>query len=372
MSGCGKNVAIIEINNNLSFEYGTDIYLHDLINITDGQITNDGLIDYKDVGSLTVNIDYMDIKKHKDSIQVNINLVDTIAPILNTSTNFYTTIGNEPDICKSSFYGDIADRNLTCLITGDYDVNELGTYNLKISIIDDSNNQTEKDVKLHVVEEISKSNNNTDIIEDNLEDMISKYKTDETMIGIDVSTFQGNINWQQVKDSGVEFAMIRIGYGHTVNGIMLDNYAIQNITEAQKVGIKVGGYFYSYATELWEAEEQANFIVNALKGIKLDLPIAFDYEDWAKFNTYNINFYDINQVAKKFMTILENNGFQSMIYGSKYYLNNVWNTNDYPTWLAHYTYETNYDKDYYIWQFTNTGIVPGINGYVDLDILYLE
>ena len=87
LTGCGKNIAIIEVNNNLSFEYGTDIYLHDLINITDGYIINDTLINYENIGPLTVNIDYIDIKKHKDSIKVDINLIDTTAPILNISSN---------------------------------------------------------------------------------------------------------------------------------------------------------------------------------------------------------------------------------------------------------------------------------------------
>ena len=370
LTGCGKNIAIIEANNNLSFEYGTDIYLHDLINITDGYIINDTLINYENIGPLTVNIDYIDIKKHKDSIKVDINLIDTTAPILNISSNIYTTLGNEVNICKSGFYGDNADRNLTCQVSGEYDINNLGIYNLKVDIIDDSNNVTSKNIKLHVVDEMNYSE--PTIIEDNLEEMILKYKTDKTMIGIDVSTFQGDIDWQLVKNSGIEFAIIRIGYGHTNDGLILDNNAIKNLTEAKNVGLKIGGYFYSYATEIWEAEEQANFIVDNLKDFKFDLPIAFDYEDWSKFNTYNINFYDINRVAKRFMQILEDNGFKSMIYGSKYYLNTVWNIDEYPTWLAHYTYNTDYDKEYFLWQFTNTGIVPGINSYVDLDILYLE
>ena len=72
------------------------------------------------------------------------------------------------------------------------------------------------------------------------------------------------------------------------------------------------------------------------------------------------------------MNVLKANGYEIMNYGSKYYLNNIWDTTNYKTWLAHYTYNTDYDKDYYIWQFSNVGEVPGIRGNVDLNVLYLD
>ena len=102
------------------------------------------------------------------------------------------------------------------------------------------------------------------------------------------------------------------------------------------------------------------------------MPIVFDYETWKSFPTYNINIVDLNKVAKRFLDILHDNGYEGMNYSSKYYLNTIWDLSEYPTWLAHYVSKTNYDKDFKVWQFSNTGEVPGINGFVDLDVLYLE
>ena len=369
--GCSKNVAEININENLNFIYGDDIFYNDLVTISNGSLLDSGKINYSEPGNQEVKINYIDTKKHKGTIKVNINIIDNEAPLLNISSNIYSLINNTIDICSRAFYGDNADRKPKCEISGNYDIYNQGIYELTIKISDESGNKVEKNIKLHIVDELNNNNDEENVIEDNISDTIKRYKNDNTLIGIDVSSYQGDIDWQEVKNSGVEFAMIRIGFGHNSEGkIILDNQALNNLKGAKKVGLKVGGYFYSYATELWEAKEQANFIIENLKGISFDLPIAFDFEDWNNFKNYNINFYDINNVAKEFINTLEDNGYNGMLYGSKYYLNNIWDSDTYLTWLAHYTYETNYEKDYYIWQFSNTGVVPGINGYVDLNILY--
>ena len=103
---------------------------------------------------------------------------------------------------------------------------------------------------------------------------------------------------------------------------------------------------------------------------KLDLPIAFDWEDWSDFENYNMSLVDINNVAKAFLKTIEKKGYKAMNYGSALYLKYIWNLNNYDTWLAHYTEMTDYSGDYYIWQVTNSGQVDGINGYVDLNVLY--
>ena len=121
-----------------------------------------------------------------------------------------------------------------------------------------------------------------------------------------------------------------------------------------------------------EKGSRINRIIDELNGEKIDLPIVFDYETWKSFPTYNINIVDLNKVAKRFLDILHDNGYEGMNYSSKYYLNTIWDLSEYPTWLAHYVSKTNYDKDFKVWQFSNTGEVPGINGFVDLDVLYLE
>ena len=349
------------------------IRLYNLVSIEDGYLINgDKEYDYKDTGEQTVTIDYQDTKKHKGKYDVIINIVDSVKPVLSISNNLYVLKDNEIDVCKRAFYADNADRNIACQVMGDIDTTKEGKYKVNVKVTDASGNYVDKDVVVNVIEKFEETPE-VEIVPDKIEDMILKYKTEDTLIGIDVSNHQGDIDWETVKNSGVEFAFIRIGYGHNREAkIMEDEKFRKNLEGARNVGLKVGLYFYSYATEIWEAEEQANWIVKALNGEKIDLPIVFDYETWKSFPTYNINIVDLNKVAKRFLDILHDNGYEGMNYSSKYYLNTIWNLSEYPTWLAHYVSKTNYDKDFKVWQFSNTGEVPGINGFVDLDVLYLD
>lgn len=370
---CGKNIAVVSLKDNLVFEYGDKIILDNLVSIKDGYLINgETEYDYKDVGEQIVTIDYRDTKKHKGKYDVTINIVDSVKPILSISNNLYVLKDNEIDVCKRAFYADNADRNTACQVTGEIDTTKEGKYKVNVKVTDASNNYVDKDVTVNVIEKFEETPE-VEIVPDKIEDMILKYKTKDTLIGIDVSNHQGDIDWETVKNSGVEFAFIRIGYGHNrETKIMEDEKFRKNLEGARNAGLKVGLYFYSYATEIWEAEEQANWIVKTLNGEKIDLPIVFDYETWKSFPTYNINIVDLNKVAKRFLDILHDNGYEGMNYSSKYYLNTIWNLSEYPTWLAHYVSKTNYDKDFKVWQFSNTGEVPGINGFVDLDVLYLE
>lgn len=370
---CGKNIAVVSPRDNLVFEYGDKIVLDNLVSIEDGYLINgDKEYDYKDTGEQTVTIDYQDTKKHKGKYDVIINIVDSVKPVLSISNNLYVLKDNEIDVCKRAFYADNADRNIACQVMGDIDTTKEGKYKVNVKVTDASGNYVDKDVVVNVIEKFEETPE-VEIVPDKIEDMILKYKTEDTLIGIDVSNHQGVIDWEMVKNSGVEFAFIRIGYGHNREAkIMEDEKFRKNLEGARNVGLKVGLYFYSYATEIWEAEEQANWIVKALNGEKIDLPIVFDYETWKSFPTYNINIVDLNKVAKRFLDILHDNGYEGMNYSSKYYLNTIWNLSEYPTWLAHYVSKTNYDKDFKVWQFSNTGEVPGINGFVDLDVLYLD
>lgn len=370
---CGKNIAVVSPRDNLVFEYGDKIVLDNLVSIEDGYLINgDKEYDYKDTGEQTVTIDYQDTKKHKGKYDVIINIVDSVKPILSISNNLYVLKDNGIDVCKRAFYADNADRNVACQVMGDIDTTKEGKYKVNVKVTDASGNYVDKDVVVNVIEKFEETPE-VEIVPDKIEDMILKYKTKDTLIGIDVSNHQGDIDWETVKNSGVEFAFIRIGYGHNREAkIMEDEKFRQNLEGARNAGLKVGLYFYSYATEIWEAEEQANWIVKTLNGEKIDLPIVFDYETWKSFPTYNINIVDLNKVAKRFLDILHGNGYEGMNYSSKYYLNTIWDLSEYPTWLAHYVSKTNYDKDFKVWQFSNTGEVPGINGFVDLDVLYLE
>ena len=117
----------------------------------------------------------------------------------------------------------------------------------------------------------------------------------------------------------------------------------------------------------------AEWVIKALDGEELDLPVVFDWENWSKWQEYKLSFHDINEIADTFMKTIEKAGYKGMLYSSKFYLENIWeNKNDYPVWLAHYTNETNYKGKYKIWQMCNDGVIDGINGDVDIDIMYLD
>ena len=109
-----------------------------------------------------------------------------------------------------------------------------------------------------------------------------------------------------------------------------------------------------------------------MKGVDLDFPIAFDWENWQYIREYNISLHDLTEAYKTFATYIENNGYKAMLYGSKYYLENMWKINNTTTWLAHYTEKTNYSGKYIMWQHSQIGKIDGITGDVDLDVYYIN
>ena len=370
-SGCGKIEATVEIKDNLSFKVYNKIKLSDLIKVNDGFISDDKEIFLDKIGDNSIDINYQDYKKHKSNVKVNFRVYDDVAPFLSMSNNVYKEINSDFDLCDSAFYGDNYDRNVACIINGEYDKEKTGAYKLKMTVRDESGNESEKDFTLHLIEKFNTSNSNSTPTGLDFKDAITKYKNDETMLGIDVSSFQGEINWEKVKNTGVEFAIIRLGFGYTINNeLVLDKYFKENLQHAKEQGLKVGVYFYTYANTLEEIEEQAKFIVKNLDGVDLELGVAFDWENWNNFQDYHVSFYDLDNMYNNFSTLLKEKGYDAMLYGSKFYLSNVWNTENKNVWLAHYTGMTNYNKDYKIWQFSDKGLVDGISGFVDLDVLY--
>ncbi len=204
--------------------------------------------------------------------------------------------------------------------------------------------------------------------------------------GIDVSEFNGGmINWQYVKRSGVDYAMIRIGYrGYRNGNFAEDKYFRQNIREAKRAGIKVGVYFYTQAITEKEAEEEAIWTLNKIKESgyenKIDYPIAIDTEGSGADIPGRADILDVKTrtaVCKAFCETIKKNGYRPMIYASKnwFYNNlNVEQLNQYNIWLAHYTGSaskpTDYKYHYEIWQYTSSGQVMGIQGRVDMNICY--
>ena len=192
------------------------------------------------------------------------------------------------------------------------------------------------------------------------------------MVGIDVSKWQGDIDFNKVKNAGCEFVIIRMGSNTAPEKDMSeDAYFRTNLKNAREAGLKVGIYSYSSATTPEIARKQAKWMKSVLNHEEFDFPIAFDWENWSKFMDYNINLHTLNETFNAFYDELSTDGYTSMLYGSASYLANIWeNKFDYPVWLAHYTSKTDYSGEYIMWHMSNTGRIDGINGDVDIDVYF--
>lgn len=204
--------------------------------------------------------------------------------------------------------------------------------------------------------------------------------------GIDVSYHNGTLNWSTIKAAGVDFAILRAAYrGYGDEGtLMRDTKFAEYIRGAQSQGIPVGAYIYSQAISTAEAVQEANYILNIVRGYSLDLPIVFDYEfagvksgrlDSA-WSSGKLNKSKMTDIALAFCDTIKNAGYDAMVYANKTFLSKnldheVIENAGYEIWLAHYTTNTNYTGDYKIWQYTSSGKIPGIaNKVFDCNFMY--
>ena len=337
------------------------------------KILDDRELFYEEIGEKKISFIYLNKNKKKRKAEIKLNIVDTIKPLVFGANYFKSYQGVKKDFTKNFLILDNYDREVKKVVENDIDFDKLGKYKLILKATDNSNNITIKEFTVEVIEkpkdnkETSKTVKRVGI---KYEDIYTEYKNNKRKIGIDISKWQGNVDFQKLKEANVEFVMIRLG-DQTGFGkeIVLDKYYEQNIKLANKYGIKAGVYFYSYAKNTDDAKKQAEFVKKHIKNYKIDMPIAFDFEDWKNIELAKLSIYDINKNAKTFLDEIKKDGYQVLNYGSKYYLENIWDI-DYPTWLAHYTNKTNYSKDYKMWQLTENGLISGIQGFVDVNVLY--
>ncbi len=199
---------------------------------------------------------------------------------------------------------------------------------------------------------------------------------DESLVGIDVSYFQGNIDWLQVRQAGVDYVMIRIGrrgYGH--EGILQEDKLAQSYYKGAKAaGLLVGGYFFSQAINVEEAREEAQMALRITKDWELDLPIAYDWEYISnEARTAYIDERTLTDCTLAFCRTIEQGGREAMIYVSPWFGNlQLEKLTEYPHWVALYKDEMTYEHRFTMWQYTDSGAVPGIEGQVDLNVYIPE
>lgn len=365
------------LKENLQTEVYTKSNVEDYINTIEGKILKQDKINTNKLGKQDITFIYLnkDNKKRKGTFQIEIK--DTEKPLVWVSSNYSTQIGQEPNldniICVDNY-----DNKPSCQIEGTYDINTPGTYNLKYVAKDSSNNTYEKNFTVTVKEPVTQTpqtpqtpSQETEATYTDFQTILNNYKNENTEIGIDVSKWQGDIDFEKVKNAGATFVMIRVGSQKGTNGeYILDPYFKQNIENALKNNLKVGIYFYSYADSEKEAQKQAKWIINQIKDYEITLPVVFDFESFTAFNDMELSIFGLNQVANTFIQTINDAGYEGVLYGSKNYLNAIWKYHEAPVWLAHYTEDTDYDKEYFMWQMCDDGKIDGINGYVDIDILY--
>ncbi len=376
------NVRIVDDNSgftlkeNLKTEVYTEANFEDYIDTIEGKIIEKPKIDNKRTGKQSLEFIYLnkDNKKRRGTFEIEI--VDTEKPLVWLSNNYSTKIGTDIDLKDKIMCVDNYDNKPSCQINGEYDINTAGVYPLEFIAQDSSGNIFQKEFTLTVYEPVQTENNSNEIETSepsyiDFNDVLNNYKNENTEIGIDVSKWQGNIDFTKVKNAGATFVMIRVGSQNGVGGeYVLDKNFKQNIENALKNDLKVGIYFYSYADSEKEAKKQANWVIKQIKDYDIDLPIVFDFESFDAFNQMELSIFGLNEVANSFIETVDNAGYTGVLYGSKNYLNAIWKYHTSPVWLAHYTDQTNYEGDYFMWQMCDDGKIDGIEGYVDIDILY--
>ena len=196
-----------------------------------------------------------------------------------------------------------------------------------------------------------------------------------TVKGIDVSKWQGEIDWAKVKADGVKFAMIRLGYGSADgNACGLDSYFERNVQNALKAGIDIGCYFYSYATSVEAAKKEAEYVVGVLQKYQgvFTYPVVFDLEDKTQ---QNLGKTVLTDMVIAFGDAIEKAGFYFSLYSNLNWLKNYLEDSRlkrFDHWLAQWASAPTYDGDFGIWQSSSTGSVAGISGNVDTDIAYKD
>ncbi len=196
--------------------------------------------------------------------------------------------------------------------------------------------------------------------------------------GIDVSEHQGDIDWNKVKDAGIEFAIIRVGYRTYGGGdITLDTAFQKNLQNADKAGVKVGVYFYSQAVTPEEAIQEADVVIDAIEPYNITYPVVFDWEiisgDSARTDKITVD--DLAECCIAFSERVKSAGYTPMIYQNKntsMFKLDLPRLQDYDFWLAEYNDKPTYYYDYQMWQYSSTGKVPGVNGDVDMNISFKD
>ena len=196
-------------------------------------------------------------------------------------------------------------------------------------------------------------------------------------LGIDVSKWNEEIDWEKVKDAGIEYAIIRCGYrGASSGSLVIDPNFTENIEGAIAADIPVGVYFFTQAVTESEAVEEASMVIHLIEEYDVDYPVFLDSESaGGKGRADDLSVEQRTMVHNAFLQTIAAAGYETGVYGSRNWLEkqlDMERLSDYNTWLAEYTEAPGYPEYYHIWQYTSKGTVPGISTRVDLNLCYMK
>lgn len=250
----------------------------------------------------------------------------------------------------------------------------------------DGDTLTEEELNADPEEVIAKEGEEASGADVDVKKIVAENETDEITIGIDVAKYQGTIDWKKVSDSGIDFAIVRVGYRTLVSGeIVADSNAQYNMQEAQKYGIKVGAYFFSTAVSEAEAIEEANWVADYISKYQITYPVAYNCEGFETVNSrqYSMTKTQRTDVALAFLNRITERDYIGMFYASMNELQAEakWETTRietaYKIWVAQYPNAPypqkeapDYEGVYAMWQYTNQGTIAGIDKPVDVNVAY--
>ena len=374
-----KNAVIkVELKEDLNIPFGSEAHVSDYIESINGELIKDKEINTESLGKKEISFRY----KNDDGIEIpykfDITVYDDVPPLIWMGGSISVSVGYNGNIADNIMCADNETVKPNCYVEGDYDINTPGKYPVVMKAKDKSGNESSKEFTLNVYEPKPVEENNdpqpqpVNTHRTDIKDIIKKHKKDNVSIGIDVSGWQGEIDYEAVKNAGVEFVFIKVGGEKGIDGeYYVDSKFIRNIEGFNNVGIPVGVYIFSYAKNKQQAHTEALWVIDQIKNYKVDLPLVFDWENWGDFHEFNMSLYDLYASAKEFVKVAQDHGYQGSTYGSKNYLQNAWLGVPGVIWLAHYNDETSY-KGHTFWQICDDGLVDGINARVDIDIWYKE
>lgn len=318
---------------------------------------------------------------------LRIMVVDSVGRLV-TGTDFTVTIQDVGEYTDSDRDGVIYVDGLR---SGEYSVslNEQDGFRVPNTI---TTIQVRQDIEYRVLDNIEylmlteddidpekedKAVNGAEEDADGTENRELQFDNGSAKLGIDVSKWNEEIDWESVKDAGIEFAIIRCGYrGASSGALVIDPRYEENIRGAISAGIPVGVYFFTQALDEVEAVEEASMVIRLIEDYDVDYPVFLDSESaGGRGRADDLDTEERTRVHRAFLQTIEAAGYETGVYASRNWLNerlDMTGLSDYRVWLAEYAEVPTYDQYYHMWQYTSKGTVEGISTNVDLNLCYMN